>query len=94
LKTVGTCDYLQSLLVSNNCEPFRYKEFVQELPSKKAFYDANLFANQMYNIEIRTSILEQITVPDFAAVCEHLPSPEYTPYIYSKHSFYTQGTNG
>ena len=34
----------------------------------------------MCNIKIRTSILEQITVPDFAAVCKHLPSPEYTPY--------------
>jgi hypothetical protein len=39
-------------LVSNNCEPFRYQEFVEELPSKKEFNDANLFANQMYNIEI------------------------------------------
>ena len=34
----------------------------------------------MYNIEIRKSILEQINVPDFAQVCKHLPSPEYTPY--------------
>jgi uncharacterized Zn finger protein len=50
----------------------------EELPSKKAFSDANLFPNQMYNIEIRTSILEQITVPDFATVCKHLPSLEYT----------------
>jgi hypothetical protein len=57
LKTVGTCDYLQSLLVSNNCEPFQYQEFVEELLSKKAFNDANLFANEMYNIKIRTSIL-------------------------------------
>ena len=48
-----------------------------------------LFANQMYNyIKIRTSILEQITVPSssvqtfaFAAVCEHLPSPEYIHQI-------------
>jgi hypothetical protein len=52
LKTVGTCDYLRGLLVFNNCE---YQEFIEELPSKKAFDDANLFANQMYNIEIRKS---------------------------------------
>ena len=34
----------------------------------------------MYNIEIRKSILEQITVPDFTEVCKHTPSPEYIPY--------------
>jgi hypothetical protein len=49
LKTVGTCDYLPGLLVSNICEPFQYQEFVEELPSKKAFNNENLFANQMYN---------------------------------------------
>ena len=76
MKTIGTCDYLQGLLVSNNSE---YQEFIEELPSIKVFNDANLFANQMYNIEIRKSILEQITVHDFAEVCKHLPSPEYTP---------------
>ncbi len=32
LKTVGTCDYLQGLLASNNCKPFEYQEFVEELP--------------------------------------------------------------
>jgi hypothetical protein len=48
-------DYLQGLLVSNNCEPFRYQEFVEELPSKKAFNDANLFANLEYrNSKINT----------------------------------------
>jgi hypothetical protein len=63
LKIVGTCDYLQCLLVSSNCEPFQHQEFFEELPSKKAFNDANLFGNQIYNIKIQTSILEQITVP-------------------------------
>ena len=77
LKTIGTCDCLQGLLVSNNCEPFQFQEFVEELPSKKAFNDANLLASQMHNIEIRKSILEQITAPDFTEVCKHLPSPEY-----------------
>jgi hypothetical protein len=43
LKTVGICDYLRGLLESNNCEPFQYQEFVKELPSKKAFNDANLY---------------------------------------------------
>jgi hypothetical protein len=38
-------------------EPFQYQEFVEEYPSKKAFNDANLFGNEMYNIKIRTSIL-------------------------------------
>ncbi|XP_028398837.1 uncharacterized protein LOC114522365 [Dendronephthya gigantea] len=87
LKTVGTCDYLQGLLASNNCEPFHYQEFVKELPSKKAFNDADLFANQMYNVEIRKSILEQITVPDFTEVCKYLPSQEYMPY--TKSTLYT-----
>jgi hypothetical protein len=45
----------------------------------------------MCNIKIRTSILEQITVPDFAAVCKHLPSPDR---VYTIYSFYNQGTNG
>ena len=48
--------------------------------SKKAFNEANPFANQMYNNEIRKPILEQITVPDFGEVCRHLPSPEYATY--------------
>jgi hypothetical protein len=39
-------------LVSNNCEPFQYQEFVEELPSKKAFNDANLFADRNLNIYI------------------------------------------
>ncbi len=34
----------------------------------------------MYNNEIRKSILEQIAVPDFAEVCKHLHSPDYSPY--------------
>ena len=80
LETIGTCDYLQGLLVSNNCEPFQFQEFVEELLSKKGFNDATLLASQMYNIEIRKSILEQITVPDFTKVCKRLPSPEYIPY--------------
>ena len=87
LKTVGTCDYLQGLLVANNCEPFHYQELVEEMPSKKAFNETNLFANQMYSNEIRKSILEQITVPDFAEVCKHLPSPEYATY--TKNTLFT-----
>ncbi len=51
-----------------------------KLPSKKSFNDANLFATEMCNTKIRKSILEQITVPDFAEVCKHLPSPDYSPY--------------
>jgi hypothetical protein len=104
LKTVGTCDYLQGLLVSNNCEPFQCQEFVEELPSKKAFNDANLFANQIYNIQIQTSILEQIIVPSssvqtfaLAAVCRYLPSPEYihqilkTLFLHPKNKWLTLG---
>ena len=87
LKTVGSCDYLQGLLVANNCEPFQYQELVEEMPSKKVFNEANLFANQMYNNEIRTSILEQITVPDFGEVYKHLPSPEYATY--TKNTLFT-----
>ena len=34
----------------------------------------------MFNNEIRKSILEQITVPEFAEVCKHLPSPENATY--------------
>ena len=69
LKTVGTCDYLQGLL-----------RFCWEIAFKKSFNDANLFATEMCNTKIRKSILEQITVPDFAEVCKHLPSPDYSPY--------------
>ena len=57
------------------------------MPSKKAFNEANLFANQMYNNEIRKSILEQITVPDFGEVCKHLPSPEYATH--TKNTLFT-----
>ena len=35
---------------------------------------------QMYNIDIQESILEQITVSDFAEACKHLPSPDYATY--------------
>jgi hypothetical protein len=81
LKTVGTCDYLQGLLISNNCEPFQYQEFVEELLSKKAFNDANLFAVKCTTSKFEHLYsLEQITVPSssvqtfaFAAVCKHLP---------------------
>ena len=57
------------------------------MPSKKALNKANLFANQMYNIEIRKFILIQITVPDFAEVCKHLPSPKYATY--TKNTLFT-----
>jgi hypothetical protein len=79
LKTVGTCDYLQGLLVSNNCEPFQYQEFVEELPSKKAFNNANLFANQMYNTKFEHLYWNNLLF--LAAVCKHLPSPEYIDQI-------------
>ena len=87
LKTVGTCDYLQGLLVADNCEPFQYQELVEEMPSKMAFNEANLFANQMYNNEIRKSILEQITLPDFGEVCKYSPSPKYATY--TKNTLFT-----
>ena len=45
LKAVGTCKYLQGLLASNNHEPFEHQEFLEELPSRKEFANANFTVN-------------------------------------------------
>jgi hypothetical protein len=41
---------------------------------------ANSHASQLYNANIRESILKDITIPDFAEVCKHIPSQEHAQY--------------
>jgi hypothetical protein len=40
-----------------------------------------LHVSQLYNNNIRKSVLDKIAVPDFSEVCKHLPSQEYAPYV-------------
>ena len=84
LKTVGTCNYFENLLESNNCQPYDYNEFLAELPSKKKFTEAQQSAGQLFNVEIRDSILNGITHPNFAEVCRHIPCPQHVPFVEEK----------
>jgi hypothetical protein len=80
LQAADTCHYFQGLLESQDYQPYEYNEFLDELPSKRAFTDANSYASQLYNANIRESILKDITIPDFAEVCKHIPSQEHAQY--------------
>ena len=73
-----SCNYFEKLLESNNCQPFDYNEYLAELPSTKQFFTAQQSADQMFNAEIRKSVLSEIEIP-FAEVCKHIPCSEYTP---------------
>ena len=84
LKAANTCNYFERLLESNNCQPCDYNEFQEALPSKKRFTDAGQRANLLYNVEIRDSILNQITIPSFAEVCKNLPCTQHTPFVQEK----------
>ena len=84
LKTVGTCNYFESLLESHNCQPYDYNEFLAELPSKKKFTEARQSAGQLFNVEIRDSILNGITHPNFPEVCERIPCPQHAPFVQEK----------
>ena len=81
LKTADSCHYFQGLLKSNHHKPWEYNNYLEGLPSKKVFIDANLHASQLYNNNIRKSVLDKIAVPDLSEVCKHLPSQEYAPYV-------------
>ena len=82
LKTANTCNYFESLLDSNNCQPFDYNTFQETLPSKKRLTEAG--EPLLYNVEIRDSILNQITIPSFAEVCKNLPCTQHTPFVQEK----------
>ena len=84
LKAANTCNYFERLLKSDNCQPFDYNELLEGLPSKRRFTEAGQTANLLYNVEIRDSILNQITIPSFAEVCKNLPSPQHTPFVQEK----------
>ena len=81
LKATNSYHYFQGLLKSNHHQPWDYNEYLEGLPSKRAFIDANLYASQLYNNNIRESVLNEITVPDFSEVCKHLPSQDYAPFV-------------
>ena len=51
------------------------------LPSKRVFIDANLHVSQLYNNNIRESVQNKISVPDFSKVYKHLPSQDYAPFV-------------
>ena len=84
LKAANTCNYFQSLLDSNNYQPFDYNTFQEALPSKKRFTEAREQAKFLYNVEIRDSILNQITIPSFAEVCKNMPCTQHTPFAQEK----------
>ena len=84
LKTVGTCNYFENLLESSNCRPYDYNEFLAELPSKKKFTEAQQSAGQLFNVEIRDSILNGITHPNFPGVCKHIPCPQHVQFVQEK----------
>ena len=54
---------------------------MEGLPSKRVFIDANLHVSQLYNNNIRESVQNKISVPDFSEVCKHLPSQDYAPFV-------------
>ena len=81
LKSTTSCHYFQGLLKSNQHQPWDYNEYLEGLPSKRVFIDANLHVSQLYNNNIRESVLNKITVPDFSEVCKHLPSQDYAPFV-------------
>ena len=81
LKATNSCHYFQGLLESNHHQPWDYNEYLEGLPSKRVFTDANLHASELYNNNIRESVLSEITVPGFSEVCKHLPSLNYAPFV-------------
>ena len=81
MKGTNSCHYFQGLLESNHHQPWDYNEYLEGLPSKRVFTDANFHASQLYNNNIRESVLSEITVPDFSEVCKHLPSQDYAPFV-------------
>ena len=81
LKSTNSCHCFQGLLKSNHHQPWDYNEYLEGLPSKRVFIDANLHVSQLYNDNIRESVLNEITVPDFSEVCKYLPSQDYAPFV-------------
>ena len=57
---MDTCQYFQGLLESNDYHSWEHEEFLEGLPSKRACTDANLHASQLYNDNIRESVLKEI----------------------------------
>ena len=55
-----------------------------ELPSTKQFFTAQQRADQMFNGEIRKSVLSEIEIPNFADVCKHIPCSKYTPFVHEQ----------
>ena len=78
LKSTNSC---QGLLKSNQHQPWDYNEYLEGLPSKRVFIDANLHVSQLYNNNIRESVQNKISVPDFSEVYKHLPSQDYAPFV-------------
>ena len=79
-----SCNCFEKLLESNNCQPFDYNEYLAELPSTKQFFTAQQSADQMFNAEIRKSVLNEIEIPNFAEVCKHIPCSEYAPFVHEQ----------
>ena len=62
LNTTESCNYFEKLLESNNCQRFDYNEYLAELPSTKQFFTGQQSADQMFNAEIRKSVLSEIGI--------------------------------
>ena len=80
LETVGTCDYLQGLLVADNCEPFQHQELVEEMPSKKAFNEANYLQIKCTIMRFENLYLNKLlflTLPKCANIY-HLQNMQHT----------------
>lgn len=84
LNKAGTCKYFEGLLESNNCQPWDYNDFMDGLPSKKQFTEADLKASQLFNVEIRETILQDIKPCNFTDSTKYVPSPAVVPFVKEK----------
>ena len=54
------------------------------MPSKKQFTEADLKASQLFNVQIRDTILQNIKHCTFTDSTKYLPNPEFAPFIKEK----------
>ena len=71
----------EALLESNDCQPFEHNEFLSEIPSKKKFTEAQDSVNQLFNVNIRDSVLRDINTRNLPEISQHLPSEEYKQFV-------------
>ena len=78
---------LTQSLESNNCKAFDYDEYLDELPTKKKLKEVHCNSNQLHAVEIRDTILNQVTA-DHTILSKFIPSSLYLKHYLNQKSKY------